>query len=67
MIDDLSHLSLEQCASTPTRGSNLLGLVFTNRYEMVPSVEVTDNLPNADHDYSRHSSTKTSYYTSYTL
>ena len=47
MIHDLS---LEQCVLTPTRGSNLLDLVFTNRPEIVSSVEVTDNLPNTDHD-----------------
>ena len=43
-----SMMSLEQCVLTPTRRSNL---VFTNRPEMVSSVEVTDNLPNTDHDY----------------
>ena len=32
---------------TPT---NVLDLVFTNRPGMVSSVEVTDNLPNTDHD-----------------
>jgi len=47
MIHDLS---LEQCVSTHTRGSNLPDLVFTNRPEMVTSVEVIDNLPNTDHD-----------------
>ena len=47
MIHDLS---LEQCVSNSTRGSNLLDLVPTNRPEMISSVEVTDNLPNTDHD-----------------
>ena len=47
MIHDLS---MEQCVSTSTRGSNLLDLVLTNRPEMISSVEVTDNLPNTDHD-----------------
>ena len=47
MIHDLS---LEQCVLTPTRGLNLLDLVFTNRPEMVSSLEVYDNLPNTDHD-----------------
>ena len=47
MIHDLS---LEQCVSTSTRGSNVLDLVLTNRPEMISSVEVTDNLPNIDHD-----------------
>jgi len=46
----MDDLSLEQCVSVPTRGSNLLDLVFTNRREMLSSIEVTDNLPNTDHD-----------------
>ena len=47
MMDDFS---LEQCVSFPTRGSSLLDLVFTNRHDMISSVEVTDNLPGTDHD-----------------
>ena len=32
-------LSLEQCVSTPTGGSNKLDLAFTNRPDLVPSVD----------------------------
>ena len=47
MMDDFS---LEQCVSSPTRGSSLLDLVFTNSRDLISSVEVVDNLPNTDHD-----------------
>ena len=41
---------LDQCVSTPTRGSNLLDLIFTNNPDMISSIEVIDNLPNTDYD-----------------
>ena len=46
MINDFS---LEQCVSTPIRGSNILDLAFTNRPDLVSSVDIVDNLPNTDH------------------
>ena len=41
---------LDQCVSTPTRGSNLIDLVFTNSPDMISSIEVIDSIPNTDHD-----------------
>ena len=46
----VQDLSLEQCVHTPTRDSNILDLLLTNRPEMVSHIEVTDNLPLTDHD-----------------
>ena len=47
----MDDFCLEQGVSAPTRGSNLLDLLFTNRHELLSSIEVTDNLPTTDHDY----------------
>ena len=41
---------MEQCVSTPIRDSNILDLAFTNRPDLVSSVDIVDNLPNTDHD-----------------
>ena len=38
------------CVLPGTRGSNILNLAFTNRPDLVSSVDVVDNLPHTDHD-----------------
>ena len=43
-------LALEQCVRIPTRGSNILDLLFTNSPSTVSHVDVVDNLPHTDHD-----------------
>ena len=47
----INDLSLEQCVSTPIRDSNILDLAFTNRPDLVSSVDIVDNLLNTDHDF----------------
>ena len=42
--------ALEQCVRSPTRGSNVLDLLFTNCPSAVSHVDVVDNLPHTDHD-----------------
>ena len=42
--------ALEQYVRTPTRGSNILDLLFTNSPSTISHVDVVDNLPQADHD-----------------
>ena len=37
----VQDLSLEQCVHTPTRGSNILNLLLTNRPEMMSHIEVS--------------------------
>ena len=43
-------LALEQCVRIPTRGSNILDLLFINSPSTVSHVDVVDNLPQTDHD-----------------
>ena len=42
--------ALEQCVRLPTRGPNILDVLFTNSPSMVSHIEVLDNLPLTDHD-----------------
>ena len=42
-------LNLEQCVWIPTRGSNILDLLFANS-PTISHVDVVDNLPQADYD-----------------
>ena len=42
---------LTQHVSSPTKGSNILDLVFTTDPEMADEVQVRENLANCDHNY----------------
>ena len=50
LCDIANDYSLQQMVSEPTRESNILDLVFTNKVNSLYDVRVVDNLPGTDHD-----------------
>ena len=50
LCDITSSAALRQFVDEPTRGNNILDLVFTNMQDRVTNVQVVDGLPGSDHD-----------------
>ena len=48
LLNILNDFSLLQCISKPTRGHNILDLVFTNNQQMINEVKITDTI-HSDH------------------
>ena len=50
LCDPISDFNLQQMVMEPTRGANILDLLFTNRPDILHEVKVVDGLPGSDHD-----------------
>ena len=50
LCDAISDFNLQQMVMEPTRGANILDLLFTNRPDILHEVKVVDGLPGSDHD-----------------
>lgn len=48
LLNILNEFSLVQCISKPTRGRNILDLVFTNNQQLINEVKITDTI-HSDH------------------
>ena len=50
LCDLVNDNYLSQLVTVPTRGDNILDLLFSNSPNFIANVQVTDNLPGTDHD-----------------
>ena len=50
LCDLVNDNYLSQLVTVPTRGDNILDLLFSNSPNFITNVQVTDNLPGTDHD-----------------
>ena len=50
LCDLVNDNCLSQLVTVPTRGDNILDLLFSNSPNFITNVHLTDNLPGTDHD-----------------